>query len=303
MMRRLVLAACLLPLAQGTAAGQATDSLSRASVDVWPVGDPGNAAPRYPELLREARVDGMVHLRLTIDSTGLIVARSLQVVSSTHDIFTDAARRAIVEWKFRPARRDGRPVSVRHDVVVDFVLPEPDSIPLRPARTTIRSNSTTRMALGWEPEPRTRISLDDAGLRAAQLAAVRTVMPRARPDSARVACVSLRLGASAVDPSPIELAPFASNAHEVVVGSRCPPTYPGATRHADSAARPHDEIPSSVPDPWRVWVRRVRPWNDDVVLVDVGTGQGWSGHLYACEVRRSEGLWRAHCHVSGSWVS
>lgn len=64
--------------------------------------------PRYPDILRQAGVGGVVHFRILIDTSGRVVIRSYKVLSSSHDLFAVAVRNAAPAWRFvRPGGADG----------------------------------------------------------------------------------------------------------------------------------------------------------------------------------------------------
>jgi len=67
-------------------------------------------APKYPPLLQEAGISGMVELQFIIDTLGRVEAGSVKVLSTTHDPFTEAAVKAIVDRRFRPGRQRGEPI-------------------------------------------------------------------------------------------------------------------------------------------------------------------------------------------------
>ncbi|MGH7617885.1 MAG: TonB family protein, partial [Gemmatimonadaceae bacterium] len=64
---------------------------------------PGNPAPKYPDLLRQAGVDGTVLVQFVLDTTGHPDMRSFKILKSTHDLFTAAVRNALPNMKFFPA--------------------------------------------------------------------------------------------------------------------------------------------------------------------------------------------------------
>jgi len=66
--------------------------------------------PVYPELLRQAGVEGQVVLEARVDSTGRVQRASISVVSATHQAFVEPARQALLATLFRPARVNGRAV-------------------------------------------------------------------------------------------------------------------------------------------------------------------------------------------------
>ena len=66
--------------------------------------------PVYPELLRQAGIEGQVILEARVDSTGRVQGTSVSVVSATHAGFVEPARQALIATLFRPARVNGRAV-------------------------------------------------------------------------------------------------------------------------------------------------------------------------------------------------
>lgn len=67
--------------------------------------------PTYPDLLRQAGIQGQVLLEALIDTTGRVQGASISVVSATNPGFVEPARRALIATLFRPARVNGRAVS------------------------------------------------------------------------------------------------------------------------------------------------------------------------------------------------
>lgn len=78
--------------------------------------------PAYPELLRQAGIQGRIVLEAVVDTAGRIELSSLAVVSAGHPGFVAPAQRALAGTLFRPARVHGRPVRVRVRVPIDFTL-------------------------------------------------------------------------------------------------------------------------------------------------------------------------------------
>jgi TonB family protein len=77
-------------------------------------------APRYPELARRMRIEGVVIVDAVIDSNGNVVEARLR-----HDPgfgCGEAALQAIQSWKYEPATLNGRRVSVFLEVRVSFRL-------------------------------------------------------------------------------------------------------------------------------------------------------------------------------------
>src|SRR5207249_4440573 len=69
--------------------------------------------PTYPDLLRQAGIQGRVVLAAVVDTLGRIEPRSFTVVSATHPGFVAPAQQALAASVFRPARMRGRAVRVR----------------------------------------------------------------------------------------------------------------------------------------------------------------------------------------------
>jgi protein TonB len=78
-----------------------------------------DVAPVYPDLAREARVEGVVVIECRIDTAGHVAdARVL----SGHLLLDAAALDAVRQWRYRPTLLNGRPVAVLMTVTVRFSL-------------------------------------------------------------------------------------------------------------------------------------------------------------------------------------
>ena len=75
---------------------------------------------QYPNLLRQAAIQGTVIVRAIIDTTGRAEPASVQVVESPHPGFNQAARNAVLQARFRHGRFRGRAVRVLITFPVDF---------------------------------------------------------------------------------------------------------------------------------------------------------------------------------------
>jgi TonB family protein len=76
--------------------------------------------PEYTEEARSARIEGTVSLELEFTATGEI--RVLRVVRGLGHGLDEAAQRAAVRMRFKPAQSDGRPVDSRATVHITFRL-------------------------------------------------------------------------------------------------------------------------------------------------------------------------------------
>jgi periplasmic protein TonB len=75
--------------------------------------------PQYPQLARQARVQGIVVLRAMISREGKI--ENLQVVSG-HPLLVKSAIDAVLQWRYRPYYLNNEPVEVETQVTVNFTL-------------------------------------------------------------------------------------------------------------------------------------------------------------------------------------
>lgn len=82
----------------------------------------GHPVPRYPDLLRQAGIEGRVVVEAVIDTAGRAESSGLRIVSSTHALFAPEASALVLGSRYRPARFGGRPVRVRILVPVAFAL-------------------------------------------------------------------------------------------------------------------------------------------------------------------------------------
>ena len=71
---------------------------------------PGNRAPNYPDVLRSANLEGEVIASFVVDTNGRADMSTFKVIKSTHDLFTQAVKNALQNYKFYPAEIGGRKV-------------------------------------------------------------------------------------------------------------------------------------------------------------------------------------------------
>lgn len=81
-----------------------------------------SGTPRYPESLRQAGLDGRVLVRFVVDTLGRIDMTSVQVLQSTHDLFTRAVRDALESFRFRPAEARGHRVRAMAEMPFEFQI-------------------------------------------------------------------------------------------------------------------------------------------------------------------------------------
>lgn len=75
--------------------------------------------PVYPALAKSARVQGTVEFKAIISKEGTI--ENLRLVHG-HPLLVQAAREAVLQWKYRPTLLNGEPVEVVTDIIVNFTL-------------------------------------------------------------------------------------------------------------------------------------------------------------------------------------
>ncbi len=87
-----------------------------------------NPAPRYPWAARLQGWEGTALLQVVVTPSGL--PERIQVKKSTgHPVLDHAAVSALQQWRFLPARRDGRAVSATVVIPVTFKLENKNEIP------------------------------------------------------------------------------------------------------------------------------------------------------------------------------
>ena len=77
---------------------------------------------RYPDLLRQAGIDGRVLVEFVVDTTGHVERGSIKILSSTNQLFEQPTREAISASVFRPGKISGHSVRVRVQQPVNFQI-------------------------------------------------------------------------------------------------------------------------------------------------------------------------------------
>lgn len=78
--------------------------------------------PEYPDAMRRGGVSGVVALKVEIDETGAV--SNCSVSKSSNAEFEQPALKAVKNWKFTPAKKDGAPVKVSLVIPIKFNLDE-----------------------------------------------------------------------------------------------------------------------------------------------------------------------------------
>ena len=76
--------------------------------------------PRYPEIARRAREQGLVVVEAVIDETGAVTRA--RILTGLRFGLDEAALEAIERWRFEPATLNGKPVAVLYNLTVNFRL-------------------------------------------------------------------------------------------------------------------------------------------------------------------------------------
>jgi protein TonB len=71
---------------------------------------PGSTQPRYPDILRQAGVEGEVLAQFVVDTSGKAEAGSFKVLKTSHELFAQAVRSALPGMRFIPAEVGGKKV-------------------------------------------------------------------------------------------------------------------------------------------------------------------------------------------------
>ncbi|HEU4786743.1 MAG TPA: TonB family protein [Gemmatimonadaceae bacterium] len=83
---------------------------------------PGNPAPRYPDLLRSANVEGTVLAQFVVDTLGHADMSTFKALKSTHELFTEAVLKSLPNMRFSPAEVGGRKVKQLLQMPFEFNL-------------------------------------------------------------------------------------------------------------------------------------------------------------------------------------
>jgi protein TonB len=105
----------------GTGPVDLTQTFMEAAVDEPPERLSG-PSPRYPEMLRQAGIEGSVVLEFVIDTTGRVEESSIKINQSTNRAFEGPARDVIRRSLYRPGRVRGQAVRVLVQQSISFSI-------------------------------------------------------------------------------------------------------------------------------------------------------------------------------------
>ena len=118
-MMRTVSAILLLTLSFSLSSAQVKPTRVRVSEGVLQGLLINKVNPIYPPLARQARIQGMVVLQITVSEAGDVETAEL---FSGHPMLAPAAIEAVKKWKYQPYLLNGDPVKVETRVAVNFKL-------------------------------------------------------------------------------------------------------------------------------------------------------------------------------------
>jgi TonB family protein len=78
--------------------------------------------PVYPNQLRAANIQGMVQATFVVRADGKVDMGTFMIRRSDHEAFSTAVRAAVEKMTFRPATKDGKPVSKMMSMPFMFTL-------------------------------------------------------------------------------------------------------------------------------------------------------------------------------------
>ncbi|HET7711319.1 MAG TPA: energy transducer TonB [Thermoanaerobaculia bacterium] len=77
--------------------------------------------PAYPEKMRKTRKEGLVTVRYVVGKDGRVTEVTI-LDADTESAFNEATLEAIRRWRFRPYKKEGKPIEVVHELSVFFTL-------------------------------------------------------------------------------------------------------------------------------------------------------------------------------------
>jgi TonB family protein len=107
-------------------------------------------SPRYPDLARQARIEGTVKVRVNLNAAGTVV--SMQVLGAPPLLMEEVERNAS-KWTFAPGKQESTEISY------EFRLEKPDVTYIPEARVTVdlsvtRADEPTKvLVVSHAPEP------------------------------------------------------------------------------------------------------------------------------------------------------
>lgn len=97
---------------------QAFAGYERVTVGVTPPKATKSPDPEYPDLPADTEPRGVVVMLIGVDTRGHV--GPVHVVRSSAQVFEKSAVDTVKTWRFKPAKKDGRPVPVQITVEMTF---------------------------------------------------------------------------------------------------------------------------------------------------------------------------------------
>ncbi|HEV8362069.1 MAG TPA: TonB family protein [Gemmatimonadaceae bacterium] len=252
---------------------------------MWPDSASRRSTPRYPTIMRQAGVEGSVHMQYAVDATGRVIRPSLHVVASSHELFSQAARTAIAEHQFAAPRRAGAAVPVRVEEITHFIVPGADTLRVRLVTPTVdsigRLTTIVTASVPFDSVNAPRLTPDDET--AIYIGVIDMLL---RQHEAVPSPSAFCLHIAGTSPSLQFVERWQRPGRRVVPSASCPPTY------ASMIVRRNDGRPKRWIDPIAIGVGRLRGWATDTVVLDATVGQGTGTSYFRCEVSRDGAGWR-----------
>ncbi|MEO5816209.1 MAG: TonB family protein [Gemmatimonadaceae bacterium] len=83
----------------------------------------GNArAPRYPDALRQSNIAGNVSVRFVVDTLGRAEMEGVTIVETSHPLFAEAVKNALLFYRFSPGEVGGHKVRTMVQIPFTFSL-------------------------------------------------------------------------------------------------------------------------------------------------------------------------------------
>ena len=256
--------------------------------------------PFYPDILRQAGVSGEVVLRYVVDTNGRALPASIEVIRSSHELFTTAVKNWMPRQRFDPPRRGGVLTSALVDELVTFTNPYPGWTPMREQLFTSRTVDSTGRLLTTIYSYIPRDSANAPVLTVADSAAIveaviDELMVRTAGKERPVAwCVSL----DSLAPSADMVERWRQRGRPVVAVADCPRTYASMVFNPSNPKPPPGWI-----DPEYIAAANLLSWAENTVIVAIGTSQGTGRTRKRCEVVREAGNWKAYCVTTEMSIS
>jgi TonB family protein len=109
-----------VPWCAGQSKAQTIDQAVAITDDITPPRLAEVASPDYTAEAKRKKIEGTVTLAIVVNKKGDVV--DAKVVKGIGYGLDENAIIAVKEWKYKPAEKDGEPVTVKMEVTVDFYL-------------------------------------------------------------------------------------------------------------------------------------------------------------------------------------